>query len=107
MKLSVALSRCTNFDGIKLKTLIKPGDIIVREELLKLSQSANDEKLIRGECTNGQANYYYKECLKEFTDSNFELAFDNLIKAIEFRNELDNPKFKRQILLNKMILKIK
>ncbi len=93
----VALSRCKTFEGIKLKTLIRPRDIIVREEVLKLSQTANDEKIITSELTNGQANYYYKECLIEFTNSNFELALDNLIKAIEFRNELYNPKFKRFI----------
>lgn len=91
----VALSRCKTFEGIKLKTQIKPSDIIVRDEVIRLSQTANNEQIITDELANGQANYYYNETLKDFDNSKFSSAFDNLLKAFEFRNDLTQPYFKR------------
>lgn len=101
----VALSRCRTFAGIKLRTEIKLSDIIVRDEVLKLSETANNEKLISDELTDGQANYYYKESLCEFDKSNFRLAFENLNKAFEFRNDLNKTYFKRLLGLKLQRLK--
>jgi len=91
----VALSRCKTFEGIKLRTPIKPSDIIVRDEVIRLSQTANNEQVITDELANGQANYYYNESLKDFDNSEFSSAFENLTKAFEFRNDLAKPYFKR------------
>jgi len=91
----VALSRCKTFEGIKLKTPIKPSDIIVRDEVIRLSQTANNEQIITDELANGQANYYYNESLKDFDNNKFTSAFDTLLKAFEFRNDLTKPYFKR------------
>ena len=93
----VALSRCKTFEGIKLRTPIKPSDIIVRDEVIRLSQTANNEQVITDELTNSQANFYYNESLKEFDNNNFGSAYDSLLKAFEFRNDLRNPKLKRFI----------
>ncbi|SFM77791.1 UvrD-like helicase C-terminal domain-containing protein [Flavobacterium succinicans] len=91
----VALSRCKTFEGIKLKTLIKPSDIIVREEVINLSQNSNNEQIITDELTNSQANYYYKECIIDFNNSNYGNSYDNLNKALQFRNDTLKPVFKR------------
>ena len=91
----VALSRCTSLEGIKLRTPIKPGDIIVRDEVIRLSETANNKTAIRDELSDSQANHYYRECLKEFDRNNFESAYNNLVKAMEFRNDTLKPIFKR------------
>jgi hypothetical protein len=91
----VALSRCTSLEGIKLRTPIKLSDIIVRDEVIRLSQTANNESAINDELSDSQANFYYKDCVKEFDNNNFELAYDNLIKAKAFRDDTLKPIFKR------------
>ena len=91
----VALSRCTSLEGIKLRTPIKLSDIIVRDEVIRLSQTANNEMAINDELSDSQANFYYKDCIKEFDNNDFELAYDNLIKAKEFRDDTLKPIFKR------------
>jgi len=91
----VALSRCTSLEGIKLRTPIKPSDIIVREEVVRLSETANNEQAIDEELSDSRANYYYKESLREFDLGNFEKAYDNLLKAREIRDDTDKPVFKR------------
>jgi len=91
----VALSRCTSLEGIRLRTPIKQSDIIVRDEVIRLSETANNETAIRDELSDSQANYYYRECLKEFDKNNFESAYDNLMKATEFRDDTLKPVFKR------------
>jgi len=91
----VALSRCTSLEGIKLRTPIKPSDIIVRDEVIRLAETANNETAIRDELSDSQANHYYRESLKEFDSNNFELAYDHLVKAIEFRDDTSKPVFKR------------
>jgi len=91
----VALSRCTSLEGIKLRTPIKLSDIIVRDEVIRLSQTANNESAINDELSDSQANFYYKDCVKEFDNNNFDLAYDNLIKAKAFRDDTLKPIFKR------------
>ncbi|MDD4970091.1 MAG: DEAD/DEAH box helicase [Paludibacter sp.] len=95
----VALSRCTSLEGIKLRTPIKASDIIVRDEVIRLSETANNESAIDQELSDSQANHYYRECLKEFDKNNFETAYDNLMKAKAFRDDTLKPIFKRFLAL--------
>ena len=101
----VALSRCTSLDGIKLRTPIKPGDIIVRDEVIRLSETANNEKAIDEELSDSRANHYYGECIKEFNVNNFEAAYDNLVKARELRDDTLKPLFKRFLTIKLQQLK--
>src|ERR1035437_4267103 len=48
----VALSRCTSLEGIKLRTPIKLSDIIVRDEVIRLSQTTNNEMAINDELSD-------------------------------------------------------
>jgi len=95
----VALSRCTSLEGIKLRTPIKASDIIVRDEVIRLSETANNESAIDQELSDSQANHYYRESLKEFDKNNFESAYDNLMKAKAFRDDTLKPVFKRFLAL--------
>jgi len=101
----VALSRCTSLNGIKLRTPIKPGDIIVRDEVIRLSETANNEKAIDEELSDSRANHYYGECIKEFNVNNFEAAYDNLVKAMELRDDTLKPIFKRFLTIKLQQLK--
>jgi len=101
----VALSRCTTLDGIKLRTPIKPSDIIVRDEVIRLAETANNETAIREELSDSRANHYYRECVKEFDANNFESAYDNLVKAMEFRDDTLKPLFKRFLIFKLYQLK--
>lgn len=46
-QLYVALSRCRSFEGLTLRTRVRPKDIIVRREVLDFYQTMNDENLIQ------------------------------------------------------------
>jgi len=91
----VALSRCTSLEGIKLRTPIKQSDIIVREEVIRLAETANNETAIRDELSDSRANHYYRECVKEFDANRYPSAYDNLKKAMELRDDTSTPVFKR------------
>jgi len=103
----VALSRCTSLEGIRLRTPIKPGDIIVRDEVIRLAETANNETAIREELSDSRANYYYRECLKEFDVNNFDSAYDNLMKAMELRDDSSTPVFKRFLIFKLNQLKFR
>ena len=60
----VALSRCTSLEGIKLRRPLKLSDIIVRDEVIRLAQTANNESLINDELTDSRADHYYRECMQ-------------------------------------------
>lgn len=95
----VALSRCTSLEGIKLRTPIKLSDIIVRDEVIRMSQTANNETAINSELTGSQANYYYKESSREFDSRNFAEAFAYLNRARELRDDSLSSAFKRFVAL--------
>jgi len=103
----VALSRCTSLEGIKLRTPIKPSDIIVREEVIRLAETSNNEKAIHQELSDSRANHYYKECVKAFDANNFEASYDNLVRAMEFRDDTLKPIFKRFLTIKLNQLKSK
>jgi len=103
----VALSRCTSLEGIKLRTPIKKSDIIVREEVIRLAETANNETAIQEELSDSRANYYYRECLKEFDVNNFDSAYDNLMKAMELRDDTSTPVFKRFLIFKLNQLKFR
>ena len=103
----VALSRCTSFEGIKLRTPIRPQDIIVRDEVIKLAQTANDETVINNELSDSRANYYYRECVQELGKNNFVEAYEAFIKAKGYRDDTSSILFKRLLSIKLHQLKAK
>ncbi len=45
-QLYVALSRCTHFEGIKLRSRIRPQDVIIREEVVEFYENNNNIRMI-------------------------------------------------------------
>lgn len=91
----IALSRCSSFEAIKMKAPLSHAQILVRDEVVRLSLAANNDRLIRDAMMNGQADQLYRQCVQAFNNGDFELAVADLTKAISLRNDTLNPSFKR------------
>lgn len=93
----VALSRCTTFSGLVLKTKIERHVIITDPQVLLFAQNETPSTLIIQELNSGKADYYYKKSRDAIKALNIEEAYDNLLKAIKFRNDIETDVFKRYL----------
>jgi len=91
----VALSRCTSFNGLVLKTRIDRNAIKTDVEVLKFAQNETPSTLIIQELNSGKADFYYKESRKAAKANDFSTAFDNVLTAIKYRNDIETDIFKR------------
>jgi hypothetical protein len=94
----VALSRCTTFSGLVLKTRIDRHAIITDPQVLLFAQNETPSTLIIQELNSGKADYYYKKSRDAFKSLNIAEAYNNLLKAIKFRNDIETEIFKRYLL---------
>src|SRR5690606_30237641 len=85
----VALSRCTTFSGLVLKTKIDQNAIITDPRVLEFAQNETPDRLIIQELNSGKADFYYKKTHEEIKALNFVEAYENFIKAIKFRNDIE------------------
>lgn len=95
----VALSRCTTFNGLVLKTKIEPKSIITDPRVLEFAQNETPNTLIVQELNSGKADFYYKKVRESIKRLEFDNAYDNLLSAIKFRNDIDTEGFKRIFLI--------
>ena len=93
----VALSRCTTFSGLVLKTKIDRHAIITDPQVLLFAQNETPSTLIVQELNSGKADYYYKKSRDAIKSFDIEEAHDNLLKAIKFRNDIETDIFKRYL----------
>ncbi len=91
----VALSRCTTFNGLVLKTRIDNKAIKTAPEVLNFAKNETPSTLIVQELNSGRADYYYKKVRESIKQNDFNDAYDNFIKAIKFRNDIETEKFKK------------
>lgn len=96
----VALSRCTSFSGLVLKSKINFGAIKTNPKVLEFAKNEISNIQIEKELNSGKADYYYEESRKAFKEKNFENSFDFLMKAIKCRNDMETDLFKRWIVVN-------
>ncbi len=96
-QLYVALSRCRTLEGIILKTRLSLRDVIVPNEVIDFSRSANDKELINRQLEKAEADNLYKKSLDEFNKGNIGKAVANLSDATAKRNELSKKKVQRFI----------
>jgi hypothetical protein len=95
----VALSRCTSFSGLVLKTRIDRSAIITDPRVLNFAQNETPSTLIVQELNFGKADFYYKKAREAIKSYNFSLAIDNLINAIKYRNDIETELFRRYIII--------
>jgi len=92
----VALSRCTTFGGLVLKEEIPQGAIVVSPKVLEFENyirtilKPSDEEL-----NSWKADYYYRQTRKDLSKGYFDSAYDNLLKAICYRDDTKTEIFRR------------
>lgn len=91
----VALSRCTSFNGLVLKTKIENRAIKTDPQVLQFAQNETPSTLIVQELNSGKADFYYKKVREEIKSLNFTEAYDNFVKAIKFRNDIETDLFRK------------
>ncbi|MEB2774429.1 AAA family ATPase [Algoriphagus sp. D3-2-R+10] len=95
----VALSRCTSFNGLILKTRINHNAIQTDPQVIKFAENETPSTLIVQELNSGKADFYYKKVREEFKSLNFTEAYANFIKAIKFRNDIETESFKKYFIV--------
>lgn len=93
----VALSRCTSFEGMTLKSSLNPRDIFVNPSIVAFSHGFNDNSLIDGALQRAHADDCYHRAAKAFDNGDIAGAVGNFAEAVTSRNEMGNPAVVRLI----------
>lgn len=93
----VALSRCTTFNGLKLKTEIPPSAIITDPRVIEFAKTKTPDTLIENLLNSGLANEKYKEARNALKAGSFDIALDKVREALILRNDMETDLFKRYI----------
>ena len=91
----VALSRCTSFSGLVLKSRIEQNAIKTDPRVLEFAQNETPETLIVQELNSGKADFYYSKSRESFKQLSFNEAYDYFTKALKFRNDIETETFKK------------
>jgi chromosome segregation ATPase len=95
----VALSRCTSFNGLILKTRIDKNAIKTDPQVLNFAQNETPNTLVIQELNSGKADFYYKKAREAIKISDFPSALDNFTTAIKYRNDIETEIFKRYFIV--------
>lgn len=93
----VALSRCRSMQGLHLKKKLNRSDIFVNRDVVKFSESYNNQKLIDSVMKQSRADVLYAEANIAFRKRKFANAIDYFIQAIHSRYDFEKPAVKRLI----------
>jgi energy-coupling factor transporter ATP-binding protein EcfA2 len=93
----VALSRCTSFSGLMLKTQLNNYAIKTDPRVIEFAKNETPGTLITEQLNTGKADFYYKKAREAFGEGKIKSAFDFFKRALKFRNDIDTDKFKRFI----------
>ena len=91
----VALSRCTSFNGLVLKTKIDHTAIKTDPEVIKFAENETPGTLILQKLNSGKADFYYKKVREGVKSLEFLEAYNNFTKALKFRNDIETESFKK------------
>ena len=95
----VALSRCTTFSGLVLKTKIEQKAIKTDPQVLQFAQNETPSTLIVQELNSGKADFHYKKVREGIKALDFTEAYNNFTKAIKFRNDIETDAFKKYFIV--------
>ena len=93
----VALSRCTSFSGLMLKTQLNSYAIKTDPRVIEFAQNETPGTLITEQHNTGKADFYYKKAREDFQNGKIKSAFDFFKRALKFRNDIDTDIFKKFI----------
>ena len=95
----VALSRCTSYNGLVLKTKLHQSAIKTNQKVIEFAKNETPSTLIVDELNRGKADYYYKKARTFLNSGNFKESWKNLLQAIEFRNDIKTKLFEKYFLI--------
>ncbi len=88
----VALSRCTSLDGLTLRTTINERDVWVNPNVLRFSQSFNNNIAIQQSLQTARADGLYDEALLALNEHRLPDALEKAFEAINLGTErISNP----------------
>ncbi len=93
----VALSRCTSYSGLMLKTQLTSNAIRTDPRVIEFAQNKTPGTLITEQLNTGKADFYYKKARENFGKGKIKPAFDFFKRALKFRNDIDTDIFKKFI----------
>ena len=93
----VALSRCTSFSGLMLKTELNNYAIKTDPRVIEFAKNETPGTLITEQLNTGKADFYYKKARENFRKGKIISAFDFFKKALKFRNDIDTDNFRKFI----------
>lgn len=93
----VALSRCTSMNGLVLKSPINQRSVITDPRVIEFAKNETPETLLTEQLTSCKADFYYGEARKAFHGHDSVKALDNLMIAIQYRNDITTNVFRRYI----------
>ncbi|MCB0476017.1 MAG: AAA family ATPase [Flavobacteriaceae bacterium] len=93
----VALSRCTSFSGLMLKTQLNSYAIKTDPRVIEFAQNETPGTLITEQLNTGKADFYYKKAREYFQKGKIKSAFDFFKRALKYRNDIDTDIFKKFI----------
>lgn len=96
----VALSRCTSYNGLVLKSPIHRSRIRTNPRVIEFAQTETPNTLIVQELCSGKADFYYKKVRENIKSLSFTEAYDNFVNAIKYRNDIETALLKRYFIVS-------
>ena len=93
----VALSRCTSFNGLMLKTQLNNNAIKTDPRVIEFAKNETPGTLVTEQLNTGKADFYYKKARESFGKGKIKTAFEFFKKALKFRNDIDTEYFEKFI----------
>ena len=93
----VALSRCTSFNGLMLKTQLNNNAIKTDPRVIEFAKNETPGTLVTEQLNTGKADFYYKKARESFGKSKIKTAFEFFKKALKFRNDIETESFEKFI----------
>ena len=95
----VALSRCTSLNGLILKSRITQQAIKTDSHVIEFAKKEVPETLILEKLQKGKADFYYSESRRSLKAFDAEGCYDNFVRAIKYRNDIETSVFKRFVII--------
>tara|TARA_B100000787_G_scaffold167085_1_gene153260 strand:- start:693 stop:2714 length:2022 start_codon:yes stop_codon:yes gene_type:complete len=93
----VALSRCTSFSGLVLKSQLHQNAIKTDLRVLEFAKNETPSTLIAEQLSTGKADFNYKKSREYYNKGKFAKAFTFFKKALKFRNDIETDIFEKFI----------
>ncbi|MCD8443179.1 AAA family ATPase [Tenacibaculum dicentrarchi] len=91
----VALSRCTSFSGLVLKSQLHQNAIKTDLRVLEFAKNETPNTLIAEQLSTGKADFNYKKSREYFNKGKFSKAFTFFKKALKYRNDIETDTFNK------------